>query len=451
MITPYPHQEHVAQFKASTPRCFDHSDPGTGKTISSILGFLRSPGRERMLVVAPLSILKVSWGDDIAKASDLSYAIAHGNEAARTKAFASGAKVVIINHDGVKWLAKNLHLLAGFTHVTVDEYTAFKNRTTQRGKALLQIAARVPYLWMLSGTPDSNGLCDMWFPALLVDNGQRLGRDFWRYRSNVCVARQVGPRAEHVQWVDRPEAIMEVADKLKDISIRYKLTECIDMPENIVRDLFVPMPKEIEKLVKQFKEDAYLELESGVVNAVQASSRTQKLLQILSGSVYGEDGEKHHVHNYRHELITELVMERAQCLVAFNWRHEREGLVREAERNSLLYAVIDGDTPVKERERIVNDFQRGAIKVIYAHPQSAGHGLTLTAGTTTIWASPTANAEHYIQFNARIYRNGQTQRTETIRVGYENSAEIAVYNNCDGKVTNMTEMLQLMVDFRSPT
>lgn len=448
MITLYPHQEHSANFKAATPRCFDTSDPGTGKTISTLYGFLRSPNHERMIVFAPLSILKAAWGNDISKSTELSYAIAHGNDAARTKAFLSGAKVVIINHDGAKWLSKNLHLLVGFTHVAIDEYTAFKNRTTQRSKAMLQIVSRVPYLWMLSGTPDSNGLCDMWFPAYMVDGGQRLGRDFWRYRSEVCMARQVGPRPEHVQWIDRPEAILQIADKLKDITIRYKLQECIDMPENVVHDMFIPMPAAVKKAVDTFREESYLELSSGVINAVQAGSRTKKLLQILSGNVYGEDNTTHAVHMHRYEFITELINERNQCLVAFNWRHERNGLIAEAKKAGFEYAVIDGETPPAAREQIVKEFQAGAIKVIYAHPQSAGHGLTLTAGTSTIWASPTHNAEHYIQFNARINRNGQKNRTETIRVAYEDSEELAVYNACDGKVHNMTELLQLMIDFR---
>jgi SNF2 family DNA or RNA helicase len=88
---------------------------------------------------------------------------------------------------------------------------------------------------------------------------------------------------------------------------------------------------------------------------------------------------------------------------------------------------------------------------VFAHPQSAGHGLTLTKATTIIWASPTYNAEHYQQFNRRIYRAGQTQRTEIIRIAAENTWEEEVYDRLDGKLGRMEELLTVlstMSDYR---
>ena len=451
-ITLFNHQDDVANFKAQKKRCFDTSDPGTGKTISTIHGFLRSELKHRMLVLAPLSILEASWARDVEKSSDLSYAIAHGSEAKRLRAFNSRAKVVIMNHDGVKWLAKNPHLFADFTHCAVDEFTAFKNRTAQRSKALGQIVNRIPYLFMLSGTPNSNGLQDMWYPAYLVDGGKRLGNNFFRYRSAVCHCRQTGYLPEHVEWVDRPEAILEVADKLKDITIRYKLEECISMPERVVHDMFIPMPPAVAKLVKDFEKNAALSIDGQHIDSINAASHVQKTLQLLSGAVYGsntpEGKASFAIHDERYNLVTELILERDQCLVAYNWEHQLAGLLRKADAAGIKYGVINGSVPVKERLRIVDMFQAGELKVIYAHPQSAGHGLTLTRGTSTIWASPTAFAEYYTQFNARIYRNGQTKRTETIRIGYLDSREMIAYDHCDGKIANTRELLSLFLQFR---
>lgn len=448
----YAHQDAVAEFKAKTKRCFDTSDPGTGKTISSIHGFLRSELKNRLLVVAPLSILEASWARDIAKSSELSYAVAHGTENKRLRAFNSGAKVVITNHDGIKWLARNPHLYQDFTHCVVDEFTAFKNRTAQRSKALMQVVSRIPQLYMLSGTPNSNGLQDLWYPALLVDNGARLGRNFFSYRTSVCTCKQIGYLPEHVEWVDRPEAILEVADKLRDITIRYKLEECVSMPEHTVHDMFIEMPTELRRVLKSFQDDAILEMGNGQINAINAASHATKILQLLSGSVYGdttpEGKAAYKLHEDRYNLVTELVQEREQCVIAYNWDHQLRGLINRADAAGYSYGIINGATPANRRLEIVDAFQEGKLKAIYAHPQSAGHGLTLTAGTSTIWASPTHNAEHYTQFNARIYRNGQTKRTETIRVGYLDSPEMAAYDRCDGKVTNMNDLIALFLQFR---
>ena len=64
-----------------------------------------------------------------------------------------------------------------------------------------------------------------------------------------------------------------------------------------------------------------------------------------------------------------------------------------------LVRVIDGDTPEEKRKKVVDELQLGELQVVFCHPQSAGHGLTMTKATSIIWCSPTYNAEHYLQFD----------------------------------------------------
>jgi len=145
-------------------------------------------------------------------------------------------------------------------------------------------------------------------------------------------------------------------------------------------------------------------------------------------------------------MIMDLVEQRKHSLVAFNWKHERDNLIELAEKRKLTYAVIDGDVNVKERKDIVDRYQNGHIQVLFAHPQSAGHGLTLTKGTCTIWSSPTYNAEHFQQFNRRIHRAGQTQKTETILIAARDTWEEAVYEKLNTKMGRMENLLQVLCD-----
>ena len=139
-ITLMRHQTECATYWVEHPRMFNHGDTGTGKTMASLSGY-QSSMRGRLLVVAPLSILRPAWGADIDKfMPGWTWAVAHGSPKKRLDAFESSADVVLMNHDGVNWLADNLHLLNGFSHCVVDEYTAFKNRTSKRSKAMLKIA-----------------------------------------------------------------------------------------------------------------------------------------------------------------------------------------------------------------------------------------------------------------------------------------------------------------------
>lgn len=437
----FEHQKVTTDFIVKNKRVLITSDPGTGKTRSVIDAFLkRGYGEGRMLVLAPLSILEASWGDDIKKfAPQLTYSVAYAKN--RMKAFDEETDIVITNHDAVKWIVKNIGYLQTFDTLCIDEFTAFKNKDSQRSKAALKIANEFDYRIAMSGTPNSNTILDIWHPTLLVDDGERLGRRFYGFRSAVCTSRFNGFANE---WVDRSDAQEIVAAALHDINIRYKLEECIDMPEQSISQMYTTLPAKIQAQYEALAADSVLYTGETTINAVHAGAKVKKLLQLCTGAVYDEDGKAQGIHSERYELVMQLVAERAHSLVAFNWKHERDHMIALAEKLGIKYGVIDGSTSAHKRKDIVDRMQAGQLQIVFAHPQSAGHGLTLTKATTIIWSSPTYNAEHYQQFNRRIYRAGQKQKTEIIQIAARNTWETDVYEKLDGKLTRMEELLAIL-------
>lgn len=437
----FEHQKVTTDFIVKNKRVLITSDPGTGKTRSVIDAFLkRGYGEGRMLVLAPLSILEASWGDDIKKfAPQLTYSVAYAKN--RMKAFDEETDIVITNHDAVKWIVKNIGYLQTFDTLCIDEFTAFKNKDSQRSKAALKIAKEFDYRIAMSGTPNSNTILDIWHPTLLVDDGERLGRRFYGFRSAVCTSRFNGFANE---WVDRSDAQEIVAAALHDINIRYKLEECIDMPEQSISQMYTTLPAKIQAQYEALAADSVLYTGETTINAVHAGAKVKKLLQLCTGAVYDEDGKTQGIHSERYELVMQLVAERAHSLVAFNWKHERDHMVALAEKLGIKYGIIDGSTSAHKRKDIVDRMQAGQLQVVFAHPQSAGHGLTLTKATTIIWSSPTYNAEHYQQFNRRIYRAGQKQKTKIIQIAARNTWETDVYEKLDGKLTRMEELLTIL-------
>ena len=441
--TAFDHQVQTTQFVYSNPRVFITSDPGTGKTRSIIDAFstlLAEDPTRRLLVLAPLSIVQASWGDDIEKfAPNLTYSIAYARN--RDKAFKADTNIVITNHDAAKWLVKNQHVCESFTMVCIDESTAFKNANSQRSKALAKVIHHFDRRVGMSGTPNSNTVLDVWHQMSLIDDGERLGTRFYTFRSNVCTSRFNGFANE---WVDKLEAQDMVAAAIKDINVRYQLEDCIDMPEQSVNTMYVDLPKKIRDQYNTLAQDSVLYTGTGTINAIHAGARVKKLLQLCTGAVYDDESNVLEIHGDRYEMVMDLIEARDKTLVAFNWRHEREQLVKLAEKRNVKYAIIDGSTPAEKRSDIVDRFQAGQIKVIFAHPQSTSHGLTLTRATTVIWASPTYNAEHYQQFNCRIYRAGQTKKTEVIQIAARDTWETAVYDKLSTKVSRMEDLLSVL-------
>jgi SNF2 family DNA or RNA helicase len=444
MLEPFEHQSVTTDFITTNPRVLVTSDPGTGKTRSVLDAYMQRP-EGRMLVLAPLSILEASWADDIKKFTpDLTYTVAYARN--RAKAFESDAQIIITNHDAVKWLVKNQHVLDGFNTLCIDEFTAFKNKDSQRSKAALKVAKLFDYRIAMSGTPNSNTICDIWHPTLIVDDGHRLGHRFYSFRNNVCTPMFNGFANE---WKDKPDAELMVAAAIKDINIRYELEECIDMPEQSYHTVTTQLSPTMLKAYKDLADDNVLWTGEATINAVHAGALTKKLLQLCTGAVYDENGNVVGLHEERYNLVMELVEQRNHSLVAFNWSHERDFLVAQAEKRGVKYGIIDGSTPANKRKDIVDRMQAGQLKVVFAHPQSAGHGLTMTTATAVIWASPTYNAEHYQQFNRRIYRAGQTKRTEVIHIAAEDTWEPGVYEKLQSKLGRMENLLTILKDLNS--
>ena len=440
----YSHQVDTTNFVIENPRCLITSDPGTGKTRAVLDAHVSLGGRT--LVLAPLSILEAAWVEDINKFQpQITHGVAYAKN--REKIFRDTTlDMVITNFEAVKFLQKNLHLVKSFDTLIIDEFTAFKNRQAKRSKNLKNI---IPYFnnrISMSGSPNTNSILDLWHQVYLVDEGKRLGQRFYAFRNQVCTPRFNGFANE---WIDKPGIEEVVADRLKDITIRHALEDCIDLPDNIVRTVYTNLSSKVTKMYKTLADESVLYTQQGTINAVNAGARVKKLLQLVSGGVYDQEGNVQYFHQERYDLVIDLVDARKHSLVAFNWKHERDALVKLAEKKNISYEIIDGSIPAHKRKDIVARFQAGQIKVLFAHPQSAGHGLTLTKATTCIWCSPTYNAEHFQQFNRRIHRSGQTNKTETILITARNTWEESVYDKLNGKLGRMENLLHILNEVNS--
>ena len=448
-IKPMKHQSETLKLMDKTPILFDMSDPGTGKTFVEIAAFAkrRKKGGGRLLVLAPKSLLQPAWGNDFNKFEPtIVCSIAYAEN--RAEAFDIDADVYITNIDATVWLAKQpKSFFAGFDSIVVDEGTAYKHHTSQRSKALHKIKKYFKYRSNLSGTPNPNTICDIWNQVNFLDDGKRLGHSFYAFRQSVCIPKQVGSRKEMIQWVDKDGAEEAVFSLLADITIRHRFADCIDIPPNHQYTLpYVLSPKQLRTYKEMEKTQIALLSKDSAVTAINAAAVTTKLLQIASGAVY-EHSEKYHlIDSGRYEMVLDLVEERKHSIVFFLWQHQRDLLIKEAQKRKIKYCVFDSNASQTARAEMVRDYQAGFYQVIFGHPASMAHGLTLTQGTATIWPSPTYNLEHFKQGNKRHDRNGQTSKTETIVVVAPGTLEETVYKKMQDKNIRMLNLLDLFTE-----
>lgn len=444
---PMTHQVVSIKHNDKSNIVFDVSDPGTGKTFVRIIGFAkrRKAGGGCLLVLAPRSLLRSVWVNDIAKfAPSLRVSVADANN--REAAFAEDADVYITNVDAVKWLAERKPaFFARFSELVVDESTAYKHHTSQRSKAAAKIAKHFKYRCCMTGTPNGNTITDIWHQVQILDEGKRLGFSFYKFRDAVCQPTQVGRSAQAIRWTDKEGAEEAVFGLLSDIVIRHKFEECTDIPANHVYSVDYDLTAKQMRAYFEMEQTQMLTLKNSAqsVLAINAAAVATKLLQISSGAVYDGTGGYMTVDTARYEMILDLVEQRKHSLCFFFWKHQRDALLKEAVKRGVTHAVIDGGTSDKEREEIVRGYQAGVYQVLFAHPKSAAHGLTLTKGTATIWSSPTYDLEVFKQGSKRQHRIGQTAKTETIVILAKGTIEEKVYELMEGKNKRMTNLLDL--------
>lgn len=441
LFKPMKHQAQSLKIMEGTPIVFDMSDPGTGKTGVQIAAFAKRRKKRGgcALVLGTKSILTAAWANDFKKFEPtLKVSVAYAKN--RSEAMNADADVYITNHDAVKDLLKYPPKFWGkFDTLIVDESTAMKHHTSQRSRALAKLTKYFKYRSCMSGTPTSNGICDIWHQVYLLDGGKRLGSSFFGFRSATCVPTQTGPSAQHVKWTDKPGIEDAVISLISDISIRHRFEDCVDIPENHKYCVTHELSAKHRKIYDQLEDESLAIIGKTSVTAINGAVLATKLLQAASGAVYDDSGSYSAIANDRYELVLDLVEERAHTIVFYQWDHQLHELVAEAKKRKLAYEVWNPDKPGIETK-----FQAGEFQVLFAHPASAGHGLTLTRGTATIWASPTYNLEHFLQGLKRVHRIGQTERTETIVVVAEGTIDEKVWDALQGKKVRMDALFDAL-------
>lgn len=285
----------------------------------------------------------------------------------------------------------------------IDELSSFKSHKAMRYKALMSRRPFIRRMIGLTGTSSSNGLQDLWAEFRLLDQGARLGRFIGAFREAYL---QPDRRNGMVVYSYKPQVGAEEAvyRKISDITISMKAMDHLKMPELLMINREVEMDEGEMDRYRQLKKTLVLEVGQTEITAINAASLSGKLCQMASGAIYTEDKSWIGIHDRKLDALEDLIesANEAPVLIAYWFKHDLE-------RIRQRFAVREIRT-----DKDIRDWNAGKIPVVAIHPASAGHGLNLqNGGSTLIWFSLTWSLELYQQTNGRLYRQGQK---ETVRI-----------------------------------
>lgn len=366
----------------------------------------------KVLVVAPLRVALFSWPNEVRKwdeLKDLKVSVAVGTETERRAALMREADIYIINRENVQWLVEKSGLKIDMDMLIVDELSSFKNPQSKRFKALMKIRPFFKRVVGLSGTPAPNGLMDLFAEYKLLDMGKRLGRFITRYRAEYFRPDKTNGLVVY-SYKPLPFAEEEIYKKITDITISMKSGDYLKMPEKVVASTEVEMSPAEKQKYDELKRDLVMEIGEDSITAQNAAALSQKLSQMANGAVYTDDKKVFSFHERKLDALEDMI-EAANgkpVLVAYWFQHDLERISRRLKEKKIEFEKLDSKESMER-------WNAGELPVALIHPASAGHGLNLqNGGSTIIWFGLTWSLELYQQTNGRLWRQGQQDSTVVI-------------------------------------
>lgn len=404
------YQRRAVQFALDTPYCALWLDLGLGKTISTltaVVDLIDGMEVERVLVIAPLRVANTVWHTEALKwthTQHLRVSVCTGSAKERDAALAASAEVYVINRENVPWLVQKYGKKWHFDCVVIDEASSFKSSKAQRWKALKKVRPMINRVIQLTGTMAPNGLIDLWAQVYLLDLGMSLGRTKTSYLQKWFESDYMG-----FKWTPRPGADQQIHDEIKGLVLSMEAKDYLSVPPRTDIKALVQLPPEALRVYAEFERELMAEINGEQIEVLSAAALANKCLQACNGAVYDADGKWHELHSVKLDALQELVDDNPSenLLIAYNYKSD---LAR-------LQARFPKAVVMDKEGKAVDAWNQGKIKMLLAHPQSAGHGLNLQGGGSVIvWYGLNWNLEYYQQFNGRLYRQGQTKPVRIIHL-----------------------------------
>tara|TARA_R110000851_G_scaffold96792_2_gene209949 strand:- start:30185 stop:31615 length:1431 start_codon:yes stop_codon:yes gene_type:complete len=402
-------------------------DPGLGKTGISLatIKILRDAGESKaVLLIAPVRVIYSVWPSEITKwdnFNDITHTILH--KEGKGTLWGPQKDIYLINPEALKWLHDELliGLKAGkkcpFDVLWIDESTKFKNHESKRFGYVVDMLPLFKRRHIMTGTPSPKGLLDLWSQLYLLDEGKALGHNYHRFRSTHFESSDW----DKYNWTIKDFAADTIHQLVAPRVLEMSAEDHLDMPELVFNDIFVDLPTKAMKYYKQMEKEFFIELDGLEASAEAQAQVSMKCHQIANGKVY-EDVPKDldedeirafkrtrkviHVHKAKIEALVDLTDELfgKPLLIAYNFKHDLEAL-RNLFGEDVPY-IGSGVSPKRSKE-LEDLWNAGKLPILLGHPASMGHGLNFQeSGNDICWFSMTWNLEEYLQFIARIWRQG---------------------------------------------
>lgn len=471
-----PLQLHSAMYMLTQKRAANFSVPGAGKTamLLGVFAYLNSKQKgeviKRILVVSPINAF-LSWKDEFQSVfqekKELRVLSVHdqsinGNKYA-FEAQWSKANLILINYESlpkykesiIKCLANNSD-----TMLVYDEVHRIKGVKAKRAIAALEIADKVDYRYVLTGTPIPNGYIDIYnFLNILFkkeysayfgfEQNMLKNPDGWQVEE---INGKLSPYFWRTSKEDLgvPPADLDNIIKVSPSEEQLRLAEIIyTTAQNplaiLIRMIQLSTNPEIINQAINYNDLGFSEFDSAYQDSYdQISAKVRKELEkSIHAAVIGEVSEWDlaNVNSPKFDvgikLVIDIVKKHGKVVVWGLFVNTLNKITYILNENGINAKVIYGATPRDEREDIINTFKEDTpeIQVLVSNPNTLGESVSLhTIAHDAVYFEYNYNLTFMLQSRDRIHRLGLPERQSTRYYYLMTVSDREIYNFIDLKI-----------------
>lgn len=416
-------------------------EQGLGKTkiaIDLLLYWLTNKDIDTVMIVTKKQLVK-NWQDEFSFHTYLIPRVLSSNKVDNFYVLNSPTKVIITNFETLSTDKERIKLFLKCRNVAIiiDESTKLKNPDSQLTKNFFELSSFFKIKTIMTGTPVANRPYDLWAQIYFLDQGKSLGSDFNDFKSKTDLSNNLSDNMETRKSFEN--TVSSIFEKIDTFSIREtKKTAGIVLPQKIYQTIyasFSPMQHTmyntvIKNLMVELVRDGKVFIDDDSV----ALKRLLRLLQIASNPLLIDDSyqEKSGKEIELKKLLDTIISRGEKCIVWSSFIENIDYYSKQFKQYNPR--KIHGAMNIEDRNRSVDLFKNdNDCKVLFATPQAAKEGLTLTVANNVIFYDRGFNLDDYLQAQDRIHRISQQKTCYVYNLMLKDSIDDWINNLLEAK------------------
>ncbi|MBC8146916.1 MAG: DEAD/DEAH box helicase [Bacteroidetes bacterium] len=415
-LNAFPYQFEAFNAIKDLPYAAIFHEQGLGKTkiaIDLLLYWLEYLKIDTILIVTKKQLVE-NWRGEFEMHTNIKPRILTNKRTENYYVFNSATRIIITNFETISGEKDRFKLFLKTRDVAIiiDESTKLKNPESKLTQDFFEISNLFKIRIIMTGTPVANRPYDIWAQIYFLDSGKSLGTNFAEFKTTTDLGNDLFTNKIKRDLFET--TVSNIFAKIKNFTVREtKNSGIISLPNKVYYDVFVDFEKAQFMMYEKVRTEMQILLQQGdntiLDESYDAIKRLLRLVQIASNPRLIDDlyccfsGKETKLD----ELIKDVINRNEKVIV---WSIFTGNVDQLNKKYKHLNAVkITGKMNIEERNHSVREFKNGNAKVLFATPQSAKEGLTLTIANNVIFYDRGFNLDDYLQAQDRIHRISQTK------------------------------------------